>query len=148
LHRIGAAQKSESSQGRLAVVTNINPKTISAPNGTYSHGVLLPPNAKTLYIAGQVAIRPDGVVPATLEEQSEVVWTNIVAILQDAGMSIKNLVRITSYLTRATDFPKFAPIRTKYLQDHRPASTLLVVAALADPRFLVEIEGIAAIEAK
>lgn len=128
------------------MATIINPKKISPPNGTYSHGVLLSSNAKTLYIAGQVAIRPDGVVPETLEEQSEVVWANIVAILEGAGMSIKNLVRITSYLTNAAAFAQFAPIRTKYLRDHRPASTLIVVSALADPRFLVEVEGIAAIE--
>jgi 2-iminobutanoate/2-iminopropanoate deaminase len=128
------------------VVTKLNPNTISAPNGTYSHGVLLSPKMQTLFIAGQVAIRPDGVVPATLEEQSEVVWKNVVAILESAGMTITNLVKINTYLTNAESFARFAPIRTKYLQDHRPASTLVVVSALADPRFLVEVEGVAAIE--
>lgn len=129
------------------MVTKLNPSTISPPNGTYSHGVLLSPQAKTLFIAGQVAIRPDGGVPETLEEQSEVVWTNVVAILASAGMTINNLVKINSYITRAADFQKFAAIRAKYLKDHRPASTLVVVSALADPRFVVEVEGVAAIEA-
>lgn len=121
-----------------------NPKSISAPNGTYSHGALLPQAAQLLYVAGQVAIRPDGSIPDTLEAQAEVVWSNVLAVLAEGGMSVANLVKINSYITRAEDFPKFAAIRAKYLGSHRPASTLVVVSALANPKFLVEVEAVAA----
>jgi enamine deaminase RidA (YjgF/YER057c/UK114 family) len=121
-----------------------NPKSISAPNGTYSHGALLPAGSKLLYIAGQVAIKPDGSIPDTLEEQAEVVWSNVVAILAEAGMTVSHLAKINSYITRADDFARFAAIRAKYLGSHRPASTLVVVSALANPKFLVEVEGVAA----
>ena len=121
-----------------------NPKSVSAPIGTYSHGIEAPPNARWLHVAGQIGVRPDGSVPATIEEQTEVVWQNILAVLADAGMGIGDVVKITSFLTRFENFPKFAQVRAKYLGSHRPASTLLVISSLARPEFLVEVEAIAA----
>jgi len=121
-----------------------NPKSVAAPIGTYSHGIEAPPNARWLHVAGQIGVRPDGSVPATLEEQTEVVWQNILAVLADAGMGIGDVVKITSFLTRFENFLKFAQVRAKYLGSHRPASTLLVISSLARPEFLVEVEAIAA----
>jgi enamine deaminase RidA (YjgF/YER057c/UK114 family) len=123
----------------------LNPKTILAPNGTYSHGVLVTGVSKFLAISGQVAIKSDGTVPDSLNEQCEVIWKNILAILDESGMSIKNLIKINSYLTSPQQIKTFVEIRANYLQGHCPASTLVVVSALADPRFLVEIEGYALI---
>jgi enamine deaminase RidA (YjgF/YER057c/UK114 family) len=121
-----------------------NPKSVAAPIGTYSHGIEAPPNARWLHVAGQIGVRPDGSVPATIEEQTEVVWQNILAVLADAGMGIGDVVKITSFVTRFENFPKFAQVRAKYLGSHRPASTLLVISSLARPEFLVEVEAIAA----
>ncbi len=121
-----------------------NPKSVAAPIGTYSHGIEAPPNARWLHVAGQIGVRPDGSVPATIEEQTEVVWQNILSVLADAGMGIGDVVKITSFLTRFENFPKFAQVRAKYLGSHRPASTLLVISSLARPEFLVEVEAIAA----
>ena len=121
-----------------------NPKSVAAPIGTYSHGIEAPANARWLHVAGQIGVRPDGSVPAIIEEQTEVVWQNILAVLADAGMGIGDVVKITSFLTRFENFPKFAQVRAKYLGSHRPASTLLVISSLARPEFLVEVEAIAA----
>ena len=71
------------------------------------------------------------------------VWKNLLAVLAEVGMSVSDLVKINSYITRAADFSKFAAIRARYLGSHRPASTLVVVSALANPKFLVEVEGVA-----
>src|SRR4030081_3782009 len=121
-----------------------NPRSVAAPIGTYSHGVEVPPGARWLHVAGQIGVRPDGSVPATIEEQTEVVWQNILAVLADAGMGIGDVVKITSFLTRHENFPSFAQVRAKFLGSHRPASTLLVISSLARPEFLVEVEAIAA----
>ena len=121
-----------------------NPKATAAPNGVYSHGVVVPANARWLYVSGQTGTRPDRSVPAGVEEQTEVVWQNILAVLAEGGMAVTDIVKITSFLTRAEDYAKFAPVRAKYLGSHRPASTLLVVSALARPEFLVEVEVVAA----
>ena len=131
--------------GTENMIQLLNPKTISAPNGTYSHGVLVTEASKFLVISGQVAIKSDGTVPDSLIEQCEVVWGNILAILEESDMSIKNLIKINSYLTSPEQIKNFVEIRAKYLQGHCPASTLVVVSALADPRFLIEIEGYASL---
>src|SRR3989442_10068143 len=121
-----------------------NPRSIAAPIGTYSHGIEVPPGARWLHVAGQIGVRPDGSVPSTIEEQTEVVWQNILAVLSDAGMGIGDVVKITSFLTRHENFPSFAQVRAKFLGCHRPASTLLVISSLAKPELLVEDEAVAA----
>jgi len=122
---------------------SVNPASIPQPNGTYRHGVLVHRPENMLFISGQVAIDRAGVIPESLEEQAELVWGNVHAILKDAGMSMSNVVKIMSFITRAEDFAAFAKIRARHLGEHRPASTLLVVSALAHPKFLVEVEAIA-----
>ena len=121
-----------------------DPKTIAAPGATYHHSVEIPPGARILYISGQIAVKPDGSTPDGIEAQSEVVWQNIKAILEDAGMGIENLVKINSYVTLPENFAPYAAIRGKHLNGHRPASTSAVVLALAGPKWLVEVEAVAA----
>jgi 2-iminobutanoate/2-iminopropanoate deaminase len=121
-----------------------NPPTIADPIGTYSHGVEVPPNARWLYIAGQIGIRKDGSVPPTVEAQTEVAWQNIAAILAAAGMKVTDLVKITQFLVNLEDFPKYAATRAKFLARHRPASTGLVIRSLVKPEYLVEVEAVAA----
>jgi enamine deaminase RidA (YjgF/YER057c/UK114 family) len=121
-----------------------NPATIADPIGTYSHGVEVPPNARWLHVAGQVAVRKDGTVPSTIEEQTEVAWQNVVAILDAAGMKVTDLVKITQYLVRLDLFPAYAAARAKFLAGHRPASTGLIISSLVRPEFLVEVEAVAA----
>jgi len=121
-----------------------NPESTAAPNGSYSHGVEIPPNARWLYVAGQIPVRPDGSIPSTIEEQTEVVWTNIKAVLAGARMGIRDIVKITSFLTRYENFPRFAQVRAGFLDGHRPASTSVIISALAKPEFLVEVEAVAA----
>jgi len=121
-----------------------NPQTIADPIGTYSHGVEVPPNARWLHVAGQIGLRKDGTLPNSVEEQTEVAWQNIVEILAAAGMKVTDLVKITQYLTRLDHFPRYAATRAKFLADHRPASTGLVISSLVKPEYLVEVEAIAA----
>jgi enamine deaminase RidA (YjgF/YER057c/UK114 family) len=121
-----------------------NPQTIAEPIGTYSHGVEVPPNARWLYVAGQVGMRKDGAVPSTIEEQTEVAWQNVLAILAAAGMGVTDVVKITQFLVNLDDFPKYAATRAKFLAGHRPASTGLVIRSLVRPEYLVEVEAVAA----
>ncbi len=121
-----------------------NPPAIADPVGTYSHGIEVPPNARWLYVAGQVGVRKDGAVPATVEAQTEIAWQNIVAILAAAGMQVTDLVKITQFLVNLEDFPKYAATRAKFLAGHRPASTGLVIRSLVRPEWLVEVEAVAA----
>jgi 2-iminobutanoate/2-iminopropanoate deaminase len=95
-------------------------------------------------MSGQVALTVDGSIPATIEEQTELVWNRIKTILADAGMSIRDIVKITSYLVSADDYAGFASVRARHLDGHRPASTAMIVSALVRPEFLVEVDVVAA----
>lgn len=121
-----------------------NPNTVAQPAGPYSHGVEVPPNARWLYISGQIGIAPDGTVPSDFEAQAEQCWRNIKAILAAAGMGVENLVKCTHFVTRAADVATYGKVRTRSLGEARPASTLLVISALARPDLLVEVEAVAA----
>jgi len=122
-----------------------NPSTVAAPQALYSHSVEVPPNARWLYLAGQVGVRPDGSVPETFEEQHEVIWQNTLAILADAGMGPENIVRLNVYSTDPDGLKFLRPHREKYLKPgHVPASTWVVVSRLAQPKWVVEMETIAA----
>jgi enamine deaminase RidA (YjgF/YER057c/UK114 family) len=121
-----------------------NPSTVAAPLGAYSHAVEVPPNARWLYIAGQIGNAPDGSMAADVEGQAEQCWKNIEAILAAAGMGVENLVKCTHYLTHAEDAAMYSKVRTRHLGDARPASIFVVVTALARPGILLEVEAVAA----
>ena len=65
-------------------------------------------------------------------------------MLERAGMSVHDLVKVTHYLCRAADIPAYVKVRARFLGDARPASMLLVVGELVRPEFLLEVEAVAA----
>ncbi len=122
------------------------PETIHPPIGAYAHAIEVPESAKTMFIAGQVGIDIDGNVPADFAAQADLAWRNLMAILEFNGMRMKDVVKITHFLTDAANLPAYNEVRSKYLGEERPASTLLIVAGLARPDLLVEVEMVAAIQ--
>ena len=118
-----------------------NPPTIATPVARYHHGVEIGAGARWLFISGQVGIRPDGQIGRDAAEQAEIVWTNIRAIIASAGMAIADLVKITSYVVAAQHIDPLRLVRGRVLGSHNPASTLLIVAALGRPEWLVEVEA-------
>ncbi len=122
-----------------------NAATVAPPQALYSHSVEVPPNARWLFTAGQVGVRPDGTVPDGFEAQHEVIWQNTLAILADAGMGPENIVRINVYSTDPDGLKYLRPHREKYLAPgHVPASTWVVVSRLAQAKWVVEMETVAA----
>lgn len=122
----------------------LNPQGVHAPIGSYSHAIEVPPNARWLYISGQVGIGPDGKVGQGIQQQAEFAWRNLLTILRSAGMGVEDLVKVTTYLTRAQDIQDSRNARVKVLGQVKPASTLVVISALAAPEYLIEIEAHAA----
>jgi 2-iminobutanoate/2-iminopropanoate deaminase len=125
-------------------IRSFNPPSIPAPAGSYIHGIEVPADAKILFIAGQTPGRADGSVPENFEEQVEVVWKRIGAILEGAGMSYANLVKVQTFVVGPENMSKTSAVRKRILGDTRPTATLLGITSLADPRYKVEIEAIAA----
>ena len=118
-----------------------NPQT---PLANYSHGIEVPPNARWLHISGQVAVDKDGKTPERFEDQVQLVFDNLRAVLAQAGMSPKDLVKVNVYLLRPEDIPALRAARDAFQGDARPASTLVIVSRLVRPEWLVEIEAVAA----
>jgi enamine deaminase RidA (YjgF/YER057c/UK114 family) len=112
--------------------------------GKYSDGMLVQPNLRWVFTSGTPGLRPDGTCPGTISEQAEWAWRNVLAILEEAGMGVRDLVKVTHTLTRAEDIPAYVAVRAQFLGDARPASMLVVVPALVRPEFLVEVEAYAA----
>jgi 2-iminobutanoate/2-iminopropanoate deaminase len=124
----------------------IQPASIAPPAANYAHAVLSESPASTLYVSGQVGARPDGTIPEDIEDQAAVIWTNIAAILGEAGMAMTDIVSVTTYVV--VDFmgclPDVMAARDLALAGHRAASTLLTVPALARAAWKMEIAVVAA----
>lgn len=117
---------------------------ISRHIGKYSDAAEVPPPARWLFTSGTPGLLPDGTLPATFELQAEQAWKNILSALGKAGMGPEHLVKIVQYLVRSEDIGAYGAVRARFLGDCRPASMLMVVAALPKAGFLIEIEAIAA----
>ncbi len=121
-----------------------NPSTVVKPQSAYQQAVEVAPNARWLYISGQLGIGPDGKLRDGTAAQAEQAWANILNLLAAAGMGAEDLVKVTTFITSPTDVGAVRTARERALGAVRPASTLLVVQALASPDYRIEIEAVAA----
>ena len=113
--------------------------------GIYAHAVQVRAPARLLVISGQIGVEPDGSVPVSFAAQCERAMTNVEALLADADMTVSDMIKVNYYLTRPADLPSLAEIRNRrWASEAPPAVTTLVVAALARPELLIEIEVTAA----
>lgn len=124
----------------------IQPSSIAPPAANYAQAVLSENAGAWLHISGVVATRPDGSIPDDVGDQATVIWSNIAAILAEAGMTMTDVVSITTYVV--VDFmaclPEVMAARDQAFGTHRAASTLVTVPALARPAWKMEIAVVAA----
>ena len=122
-----------------------NPATVvEAFGGGYSQGLEIPAGARLLFTAGQVGVAPDGTTADGFAAQADQTWANVLALLAEGGMGVEDIVKITGYIVGHENFPAYAAARKKALGGIRPASTAIIVPALALPEWVVEIEAVAA----
>jgi enamine deaminase RidA (YjgF/YER057c/UK114 family) len=119
----------------------INPPGAPKPSSSYSQGVLVSANARRLVISGQVGVAPDGTMRQGMRAQTEQVFANMRAVLNAAGMDVGDIVKIVTYCTRPDEIPVVREVRAGFFGSHTPASTFLMVPALANPDYLIEIEA-------
>jgi len=122
----------------------IVPSQVAAPAGPWSAGVKTGPG-DVLYIAGCVAMDAHGSIVGAgdVTAQTHQVMRNFAAVVDAAGMSMADVVKITNFLVDVRDYPKVAEVRQLYLPEPYPASSMVQVTGLLYPGLLVEIEGIA-----
>lgn len=122
----------------------INPATLAKPSG-YTH-VVIAPDGRTVYIAGQVAFDSTGAVvgEGDFAAQAEQVYRNLERALQSVGGSMADLVKTTTFVTDIKNVPSLREIRSRRLSKTQPpANTLLEVSSLARHELLIEIEAVA-----
>lgn len=125
----------------MARITFSNPAGAPQPASRYSQAALIEGEGRRLVISGQVGLRPDGTPVADAEDQMGQALANLAAVLAGHGMGVENLVKVTVFLTDASQIPAWRRQRDAFLGGHAPTSTLLIVAGLASPAFAVEVEG-------
>ncbi|MSP67892.1 MAG: RidA family protein [Alphaproteobacteria bacterium] len=116
-------------------------KTVHPTTG-YTHAIR---TGDFLTISGQIALDKEGrlVGHGDIEAQVHQVFKNLQSILTEAGAGFDKLVKTGVFLTHPFYREAFRKIRAQYLGSHAPCSTVLVVASLAQPHFLVEVEAVA-----
>ncbi len=123
-----------------ATVTRSNPAAVRAPTG-YTHAIQVTGDYRRLIISGQVGMALDGSIPSSPEGQIAQAFANLRAVLAENGMTVDNIVKTTAFLTDRELLGAYRQARGAVFGDHAPASTLLFVAGLADPAWVVEVEA-------
>lgn len=123
---------------------HFSPDALKAPFGRYHHAVHLARVSELLALSGLLAVREDGSVPDTVEEQATMILAGIDACLAEAGMDRTHLVRLSTFITEAEHRAAYMAVRDAWVVDPPPASTLVVVKALVLPACKIEIEALAA----
>ena len=106
---------------------------VASQIGAYSDAVEARPNLRWLLTSGTPGLSTTGDLPKDISGQAELGWGHVVRVLERAGMSVADLVKVTRYLTRAEGIPAYAKVRMRFLGDARPASMLLVIPHLVRP---------------
>ena len=118
-----------------------DPPGMMSPFSVNMHGAEVPPGHRLLFMSGQVGQAEDGTIPDGIAAQTELVWRNLEAVLAGADMGLEHLVHVNTYLTRREDLDTFLEVREPWMRAARPTATLVIVSGLANPDWLVEIEG-------
>jgi enamine deaminase RidA (YjgF/YER057c/UK114 family) len=125
-------------------IRNHNPPQLFPQYRAYSHGVEVRGDARLLFISGLNGYEIDGAtMPESFDEQAELIWQHLRAILRSAGMDVQNLVSLRTYLADPADDEANVRMRVKHLGQHSPALTV-VCCRLLEPRWRLEVEAVAA----
>ena len=98
-----------------------------------------------VYVSGQIALNPEGNVvgKGDIKAQTRQALENVKSVLQAAGASLDDVVKVTVYMTDISQLRETHEVRAQYFPDPPPASTTVEIKALAFPDVLIEIEAVA-----
>ena len=122
-------------------IERINPSTLAAPGGHYSHAVIA---GGLVFVSGQLPITPAGdkLNQASFDDQARQVLANVAEALEAAGTDIARLVQVRVYVTDIAHWPAFNAIYADWAGDSRPARAVVPVPLLHH-RILIEVEAVA-----
>ncbi|GAA1563633.1 RidA family protein [Actinomadura kijaniata] len=98
---------------------------------------------RLVFVSGQVPEDETGHVPEDFDSQCRLAWRNVLSVLEAADMTVRNLVKVTVFLSDRRYREANARIRHEVLGDHSPALTI-IITGIYDEAWLLEIEAVAA----
>jgi 2-iminobutanoate/2-iminopropanoate deaminase len=111
--------------------------------GSYPQAVEVTGATRWLFLSGQIPVAPDGTLAADFRGQCDQVWSNVETQLVAAGMTMDNLVKVTTFLADRRHALENRAARLKWLDGRQPALTV-IVTGLFEADWMVEIEAVAA----
>ena len=123
----------------------IQPPDMKDQRPRYTHGWRV---GDTIYVAGQLPYDKDGnlVGPNDIHTQARRVLQNIRRIVETGGGAMRDVVKVTVYVTDIRYREAYAEVRAEFFGSDPPASTFVQIANLAIPGALIEIDAIAAVD--
>ncbi|HSR10675.1 MAG TPA: RidA family protein [Thermodesulfobacteriota bacterium] len=125
----------------------IAPKGLSKPLGIYSPAVIAE-GRRHLFISGMTARNEKGEVvgKGDMKAQTRQVLENMKKVLDQAGATFDNIVKVTVFITDMRNFSQVHEARAEYFKKDFPASTLVQVSSLVSPELMIEIEAVAVLD--
>ena len=125
-----------------------SPKLFDPPRGGAFSAGMEAPAGRTVYVSGMVSMDAGGNVvgEGDIRLQTQTVLENVKAALEAAGGTLRDIVKVTVFIRNMGDYDAIHEVRRRYFEEPYPASSMVEVSALIDPRLLIEIEAVAVIE--
>jgi enamine deaminase RidA (YjgF/YER057c/UK114 family) len=135
----------------MTIHRHINPPTMPATRG-YTHVVETRSPSRTIYLAGQLGMTPDGQfagAPGDFRAQATQCFENLKLALAAADATFAHVVKVNVYFTDMAHLPLYFEVRDRYVDTKAPpASTAVQVVRLARDQALFEIEAVAVVPDK
>jgi 2-iminobutanoate/2-iminopropanoate deaminase len=114
--------------------------------GAFSPGVEAP-TGRTVYVSGQVSIDTEGNVvgEGDIKLQTETVLEHVKTVVEKVGGGMDHIVKVTVFITDMGSYDEIHEVRRRYFEEPYPASSMVEVSVLIDPRLLIEIEAVTVI---
>lgn len=127
--------------------TQITSPKLATPNGHFSQATAIEARGRLVFISGMTARTKDGSIAGigNVEAQTRQVCENIKAAVEEAGGTMKDICRVDVYVRNIEHFSTIHKVRAEYFDNPLPASTMVEVAKMVSPEYLIEISAIAVI---
>lgn len=128
-------------------ITRLNPDTMHK-NPAFTQAIVVGGSVKMVYVGGQNGVNAKGeVVGKDIASQSQQAFKNVISALEAAGASLDDVIKMTIYLVQGHTFEEaFAAAQKVQTMRVAPTVSGLIVAGLANPQYLIEIEAVAVIK--
>ncbi|MDP9965482.1 enamine deaminase RidA (YjgF/YER057c/UK114 family) [Variovorax beijingensis] len=127
--------------------TQITSPLLATPNGHFSQATAIEAKGRLVFISGMTARTQDGTVTGIgdVSVQTRQVCENLKAAVEAAGGTLSDICRVDVYVRNIEHFSAIHKVRSEYFANPLPASTMVEVAKMVSPDYLIEISAIAVI---